>query len=1002
MTQTRIPGGPGPGGPALIVLPDKNARVASVQVWVPAGPAVERPGEDGLAHFLEHMVFKGSRNLGVGELAARVEAAGGDTNAYTMSDATYYYLVCLPEAAEACAVMLADAVWWPKFAAGEVERERGVILAEIDRSEDQPDQVLQQRLFERAYGKTHPYGRPIMGAARSVRRFDAAALRRFHRRCYRPGGCVVVASGNVSAAGMRRALAGKLRAENGSKRAGAKKALPKALPRLLPTAPPPEPKGRGPRAFVVRERSGLAHLEMAFAIPEFKHADAPALEVLAMILGMGESSRLYKRVCAGRSLMHEVTAENFFAAGEGLLFLGGLTAPGRVAEAAGEILRVARELIEAAPPTAEEMDRARVNFVADMEFRREGMGGYARIAGYARLMAGSVGFAERYLGRLMAVTAEDVSRAAARWLRPEGLTAGALIPEGANGGRSPDGGPKSSKAGSDTGQKGSKAGSDTGQKGSKAGSDTGQKGPDGGSKGPAGGTHAGSRAGPDSGPNGPNGRARGGNGGLGANELHVALMSGFAPLVAPKDPPAKTRGRKALKSRKSGAKAALATTRAPQGQVSQRRGPHRRASRGKNEIHRFTLPGGACLLVQPGGAARVIAIRAAALGGQRLEAKNEAGLHNLMSSAAPQATASMSSEALAARIDGLGALVEGFSGRNSIGLSASGISDVSDELIEIFAEILTKPRFSADDLDLVRREIAAERRGDMDDLGNLARLRAMALLYGDHPFGRHPLGNPRVLTQFTPAILRRAWRRWISPQNIVLSVAGDVDPGDVSQKLRMRLNNWAKDSPRMRLPRTPVSPSPPSKGRSRRYVVERASQSHIQLIFMGADFYDPRRYALSTLTTALGSQGGGLFWELRERRGLAYAVYASSEEGLAPGPISFYAATAPEDEEEAVDIFHNEFERVRQSGLEHVELERAKAFLIGDYLRSLQRVGARALEMAFDELYGLDKEGSESYKDKIKSVSNEDVMAVAREFLAPGKEAMVSLGPLIRKNKSVS
>ena len=934
MTQTRIP-----NGPALIVLPDKSARVASVQVWVPAGPAVERAGEDGLAHFLEHMVFKGSRNLGVGQLAARVEAAGGDTNAYTMSDATYYYLVCLPEAAEACAVMLADAVWWPRFAAEEVERERGVILAELDRSEDQPDQVLQQYLFERAYGKMHPYGRPIMGAARSVRRFDVAAFRRFHRRCYRPEGCVVVASGNVSAAGMRRALAGKLRAENGSKKPGlGRTGQKKALPKVLPSAPLPEPKGGGPRAFVLRERSGLAHLEMAFAIPSFKHADAPALEVLTMILGMGESSRLYKRVCVARSLMHEVTAENFFAAGEGLLFLGGLTAPGRVVEAAGEILRVARELIEVAPPTAGEMARARVNFVADMEFRREGMGGYARIAGYARLMAGSVGFAENYLGRLLEVTAEDVSRTAARWLRLDGLTAGVLVPEGANGG---------------------------------------SKGPD----------------------TGPNGSIKRPGGGLGRYELHVALKSGFAPLELEKI--AQGAG-KALKLRGNGVKAALkdrpkaglAQVRATQGRVLQGR-----ASSGKNEIHRFNLPGGARLLVQPEGAARVIAIRAVALGGQRLEAKNEAGLHNLMSSVAPQGTASMSSEALATRIDGLGALVEGFSGRNSIGLSASGISDVADELIEIFAEILTKPRFSAGDLDLVRREIAAERRGDMDDLGNLARLRAMALLYGDHPFGRHPLGNPRVLARFTPAILRRTWRRWISPQNIVLSVAGNVDPGFVSEKLKACLHNWGKDSPRTRLPCTPVSPIPPSKGRSRRYVVERASQSHIQLIFMGADFHDSRRYALSILTTALGSQGGGLFWELRERRGLAYAVYASSEEGLAPGPISFYAATAPEDEEEAVEIFYNEIERVRQTGLEHVELERAKAFLIGDYLRSLQRAGARALEMAFDELYALDKEGPESYKDKIQTVSNEDVMAVAREFFAPGKEAMVRLGPLIRKNK---
>ncbi len=371
----------------------------------------------------------------------------------------------------------------------------------------------------------------------------------------------------------------------------------------------------------------------------------------------------------------------------------------------------------------------------------------------------------------------------------------------------------------------------------------------------------------------------------------------------------------------------------------------------------------------------------------------------MMSNVATQATRSMKSEELAKRVDGLGALLEGFSGRNSIGISASCISPVSDELLEIVAEVITAPAFAGSDLDLAQREIEAERRSDQDDLAHLSRLRMMALLYGPHPFARHPLGDRRYLSRVAPPALKRAWRRWVAPGNLVLSVAGDVDPGEVGRKLRRLLGPWARNAPPFRPPPAPLPPAPPARGRSRRYAIKGSAQSHIQLAFLGVDFGDPRRHALSVLLTALGSQGGGLFWELRERRGLAYAVYATSEEALDPGPVSFYVATAPGAEVEALEAVRGEIERVRRGGLGADELERAKAFLIGEHLRAHQRAGARASELAFDALYGLEREGRERYRKKIQAVSAEEVLGAARHFLEPGKGALVRLGPPLPKRR---
>jgi zinc protease len=180
-----------------------------------------------------------------------------------------------------------------------------------------------------------------------------------------------------------------------------------------------------------------------------------------------------------------------------------------------------------------------------------------------------------------------------------------------------------------------------------------------------------------------------------------------------------------------------------------------------------------------------------------------------------------------------------------------------------------------------------------------------------------------------------------------------------------------------------------------------ATQSHLHLSCLGVNFTDPRRYALSILTTALGSQGGGIFFELRERRGLAYAVHVSSEEALDPGPVSFYAATAPESEEEVLDVMRREISRSREKGLDAGEIERAKAYLIGEHLRGNQRAGAKASGLAFDFLYGLKREGPEEFKKKIRAVRADEIRDVARDLLAPGKECLVRLGPPSGKKRKI-
>ncbi len=191
-----------PNGLTLLLHEAHLAPVANLQIWAKVGAADERPGEEGLAHFHEHMLFKGTARRGVGEIAGDVEGAGGRINAYTSFDVTVYHAT-LPSDQLAVGVdVLADAVLHSSFDPDEIAREIEVVLEEIRRSEDSPGHVLGNALFETCY-EQHPYRAPILGTAESVASFDRARVRAFFERWYTPEHLSFVAAGDFDGAAVR-------------------------------------------------------------------------------------------------------------------------------------------------------------------------------------------------------------------------------------------------------------------------------------------------------------------------------------------------------------------------------------------------------------------------------------------------------------------------------------------------------------------------------------------------------------------------------------------------------------------------------------------------------------------------------------------------------------------------------------------------------------------------------------------------------------------------------
>jgi zinc protease len=268
-------------GLKVILVEDHSAPVVALNVWVHAGSADERLDQWGMAHVHEHMLFKGTEKHGVGEIAATVEGAGGNINAFTSYDMTVYHITMASRDAAVGVDVLADAMLHSSFDATELAKEEEVVIEEIKRSDDSPDSVISKAIFETAY-QTHPYHREVIGTQESVRSFTREGLIEFYRHWYVPNNMAFVAVGDFSAPVMLEQV---------------KKAFAGAEPRSDLAHPrASEPPQTAARAVVVPSEFEQSLLGVAWKGTAFKDSDTAYLDLLAIVLGGGDSSRLYREV----------------------------------------------------------------------------------------------------------------------------------------------------------------------------------------------------------------------------------------------------------------------------------------------------------------------------------------------------------------------------------------------------------------------------------------------------------------------------------------------------------------------------------------------------------------------------------------------------------------------------------------------------------------------------------------------------------------------------------
>src|SRR5437867_6526386 len=401
-------------GLRVLLLEDARSPIVSFQVWYRVGSRNELRGATGIAHFLEHLMFKGTPSHGPKQFARLVEQNGGQDNAFTSQDVTSYYVNIAAEKIDLVIELEADRMRNLLLDAKEINSEREVVIEERrTRTEDDPGGFLGEEVSSIAF-KNHPYGAPIIGWVEDITRITPEEIRAFYKTYYVPNNALLVAVGDFKAS----EVLAKIRARFGRIAKGG--------------TPPPvlavEPAQNGERRVTVGKQAQLPIVYLGYHVPNHRSPDAWALEMLSTIISEGRASRLYKRLVHERQIALEAGGDyNYFSVDPNLFWFWATPMPGQTPESMEKALLAEMETLKNEPVTDEELQRAKNQVEAAFVFQEDSV--HRRAALLARFeLIGGYTEKDRFVERLRSVTAADVQRVARTYFADDKKNIGVLLP----------------------------------------------------------------------------------------------------------------------------------------------------------------------------------------------------------------------------------------------------------------------------------------------------------------------------------------------------------------------------------------------------------------------------------------------------------------------------------------------------------------------------------------------------------------------------------------------
>jgi zinc protease len=406
-------------GLQVVVVPDHRAPIVTHMIWYKVGAADETPGKSGLAHFLEHLMFKGTSKNPGDTFSQAVAAIGGEENAFTSSDYTGFYQRVPRDHLKEMMAFEADRMTGLVLSEDVVRPELNVVLEELNmRVANNPAAELDEQMDAALY-LNHPYHRPVIGWHHEVEKLDRADALEFYQRFYTPNNAIVVIAGDVTPDEVR---------------ADAEATYGKVIPRVAigPRERPSEPEQEAPRTVTFADsRVAQPNINRYYLVPSAttaKPGENEALEVLTSILGSGSNSRLYRSLVVDKGIA--LNAGAFYsdtALDYGKFAVYGWPKPGVTLHAVEQgIDAVLTDAIQHGI-TADELDRAKTGLIADAVYAEDSQATLARWYGAGLATGQTVEEIRNWPDRIHAVTADAVRQAARRWLDIRRSVTGYLV-----------------------------------------------------------------------------------------------------------------------------------------------------------------------------------------------------------------------------------------------------------------------------------------------------------------------------------------------------------------------------------------------------------------------------------------------------------------------------------------------------------------------------------------------------------------------------------------------
>ena len=396
----------------VLLIQSQKSPVVSVQMWVKTGSADEKKSEEGISHFIEHLVFKGTDKFKVGEIANLVEASGGELNAYTSFDQTVFYVTISKNFSDVALDVISQMMGHPTFVPEEVDSEREVVCEEIKMGQDSPGRRSSRLMFTSAF-KKHAYGIPVIGYDKNVRHWPAKKIKQYYQSRYVPSNMFLVVSGDFEIPDMKKKVQEYFSGFKAFKLKKIKRAKEPVQKRYQYES----------EKYDIQDK----HLHFVFKAPNVKHPDVPALDVLAMLLGQGDSSLLVKKLRLEKAVVSGVSAFNYNPQDQGLFAISAQyqeeekKAQEKFTEVATEVIRQI-DFIQNNPPSWSEIKRARVGISSEQFYAVETVDGLANKAGTLEFYLGDANGHKKYLAAINKITPADVQKVAKKYLKLDQLS----------------------------------------------------------------------------------------------------------------------------------------------------------------------------------------------------------------------------------------------------------------------------------------------------------------------------------------------------------------------------------------------------------------------------------------------------------------------------------------------------------------------------------------------------------------------------------------------------